>query len=669
MRRLALVAAACVLAGSAHAWSRRSAEHQLAPGLVRGKLEGPMATFTARFVIPVEKDLYGQHYSAIELPAKGVVTAATASINGATRPLALMDAEAAEKKFNALATDEDHPPVAGARASALLLSGSSGSVGISVANANGGVLTLELTVVSPTCFYRDMRYVNVPATWMAAAEVALRRPTDETDAAHEACAANGLTDVPHGESVWMAFPAPELSRRKSGERIGAFASRVALGDEHITRVEIDLSAQLGEVPRDLATVILVDGSRSMSVEDLETQRQLVMSYLRSAPDSRVQVLSYSRRVKPLLPSWTTASQAAARLDRELRAMAQRNGSQFDVGLAEAASWLDRISGTKRVVLITDEHMADRLESIPPATLKRILPAGTLVHVVALGGFTDQDPVRDEAAKLAPLAAATDGMSVRAGRLEDPKALDATLLVRPISFDFVKINAPGWTQIAPGTEVACGDDPEHRMPEGESCTWWGEGEVSAGPVIVEGLLWGKRTQRFVHPDPAHARDVARELSVLGTLDAPLLDKAHFAARAVNEKWSLYAQWGGKAGYEGGFGYGMSGGGSSGCPHCGSIGTIGRGSGTGGYWEPPDLAKQLRPLLAACRVEAVAVHITLEMTLTEIAELTVGLDHPDGTPPSTKRKRQQCVEDALWDSTPMLTHVEENHSYSVEIPATR
>lgn len=667
MRRLPLVAAALVFAGSAHAWSRRTAEQELAPALVKGKLEGPIATFTVKYVVPVDKAMYGQAYSSIVLPPKGMVTSATASINGVTHSLALIDTEDAEKKFNALVTDEEHPPV-GPKASAVLISGSQGNVVVSVAAANGGVLTLELTVASPTCFFRDMRYVSVPEAWVVSAEVALRKVVDQ-DGPTAACVANGTTDVPRGEGVWMAFPAPELTKRRSGERIGTFAGRVALGDEHITRVELDLSAQLSDVPRDLATVILVDGSRSMIADDLETQRQLVMSYLRAAPESRVQVLAYSRRVKPLLPSWTTASQAAPRVDRELRAMAPRNGSHFDVALAEAASWLDRIDGTKRVVLITDERMAGRLEGTPPATLKRVLPAGTLVHVVAVGGSPDQDPTRDEEARLAPLAAATDGMSVRAGKLENPKLHDSTLLVRPVSLDFVKIKAPGWTQITPtADEVACGDEESHEIPEGESCTWWGAGEPNAGPVIIEGLLWGKRVQRFVQPNFAHGRDVARELSVLGTLDEPLLEKAHLVARAVNEKWSMYAQWGGTAGYEGGFGYGLSGGGGGhGC--CGSIGTIGRGTGTGGYWEPPDLAKQLRPLLAACRVETVDVNATLEMTLTEIAELTVAMTHPDGTSSATKRARQQCVEDALWDSTPMLTHVTANHTYHVDMRAIR
>ena len=666
MRRLPLVAAALVFAGSAHAWSRRTAEHELSPALVKAKLEGPIATFTVKFVVPVDKATYGQQYSSIELPSLGMVTSASATLNGVTHPLPMLPADDAEKQFNALAADEEHPPV-GPKASAVLISGSAGSVGISVAAANGGVLTLELTVASPTCFYRDRRYVNVPATWLAAGEVALRK-LEHADV-DDACTVRSATDVPRGEGEWIGFPAPELTRRRSGERIGAFAGRVVLGEEHISRVELDLSSQISEVPRDLATVILVDGSRSMLADNLETQRQLVMSYLRAAPDSRVQVLAYSRTVKPLLPGWTTASQAAPRVDRELRALAQRNGSHFDVGLAEAASWLERISGTKRIVLITDERMAGRLEGTPPATLKRVLPEGTLVHVVAVGGANDQNPMRDEEARLAPLAAATDGMSVRAGKLENPKLHDSTLLVRPISLDFVKIKAPGWTQITPRSEdVACGDEASHEIPEGASCIWWGQGDPHAGPVIIEGLLWGKRIQRFVQPNLAHGRDVARELSVIGTLDEPLLEKAQLLARAVNEKWSLYAQWGGTAGYEGGFGYGLSGGGRGGAC-CGIGGTIGHGTGTGGYRDPPDLANQLRPLLAACAVETLDVHATLEMTLTEIAELSVTIDHPDGTSSTTKRKRQQCVEDALWDSTPMLTRVEEHQTYDVELRGSR
>ncbi len=652
--RYRLAATALLFAGTAHAWSHRSSEGSVTPSVVHGTLAGPVATFTARFVIPVETATYTETLAQIDLPDHALVTGATVLRNGAPISLDLLGAEDASNRFGALSADEAGP---GEKSSAVLISGEAGSVQVGIAAAHTGVWTIDLTVSAPTCFYRDMRYVSVPESWRKVADFSLRRPISESDGPPAACAPEGSSN-----EAWISFPAGELTRRRSGERIGTFAGRVSLGDEHFVRLELDLAGELSDTPRDLATVILVDGSRSMSTDEREAQQQLVASYLRKAPDSRVQVISYARFARPLLPGWTTATQAAARVDRELRGLAPRNGSNFDVALAEAATWLDRVGGTRRIVLVTDERMAERLAATSPVTLRRMLPAGTLVHVVAVTA-NEQQPVRDEDAKLAPLAAATDGMAVRSGVVKHPGLVDATLLVRPISLDRIVVKAPGWTKITPGAQVACGDESDLLLAEGNACTWWGEGDVSSGPIVVEGLLWGKRTQRLLRADPTRGRDVARELSAFGSLDERLQTKANAMARAVNADWSLYAQWGGTAKYTVGFGIGGSGiGGICGCD---SIGTIGHGHGTGGYFPPTDLAHQLWPLLAACHVEDATIQVHLEMTLTEIVDLTATIYAPNGTSAAALRKQQTCVEDALWDAAPMLSHVEESQSFDVSL----
>ncbi len=656
------VAAALLVTATAHAWTRTSTNVEIAPAVIHAKLEGSIATLTARFVIPVEKQMYGSSYAGIELPRMGLVTSAMITSRGITVPLSMLAADEADTKFAALADDSDQTMPTASMASAVLISGGAGGVRVSLASPHSGVVTIELTIAAPTCFYRDARYLQVPETWLKVAELSLRRPTPKTEELDAEC--GSLPPDGHdGDVAWIGFPAPELAKRRPGERIGAFAGRIALGEEHLARVEIDLAGVLSEVPRDLVTVILVDGSRSMSADDLEAQRQLVASYLRKAPDSRVQVVAYARRARALLPGWTTASQAAGRVDRELRSLAQRNGSNFDAGLAEAATWLDRIEGTKRVILITDERMAERLSETSPVNLRRLLPGQTLVHVVALGGIGQ--PARDEDALLAPLAASTDGIAVRVGAIKAPGLVDATLLVRPISLDHITIKAPGWTAIAPSQQPACGDELDKLLPEGSSCTWWGEGDVSAGPIVVEGLLWGKRTLRMLRPDASRARDLARELSAFGTLEEPMLERINTIARAVNSKWSLYAQWGGGGLYTAGFGFGLGGGSSDGCCCC--TRDIGRGTGTRAVWDPPDLAGQLRPLLAACHVETASIQATLEMTLVEIVNVTVSINRSHEVSPSIARQQQQCVEDALWDATPMLTHIVAHYSYSVAMPA--
>ena len=651
--RTPLVAAALLLARQADAKFVRTSDHEAAPVLVRGTLAGPIATFTVRFVITTDTDMYAQSYAGIALPPAGLVTGGTVARGGVTHRLDLLPANTAELSFSELSADEEE---SGERASAVLISGGAGEVQLGVAAPHSGVLTVDLIVASPTCFYKDARYVNVPESWLPAAASSLRHPMPKASELAEVCSAGLATST-----GWIGFPAPELIRRRPGDRIGAFAGKAELGEDHVVRVELDLAGVLSEVPRDLATVILVDGSRSMSRDEVEAQRQIVASYLRGAPGSRVQVISFARRARPLLPGWTQATQAAGRVDRELRALPQRNGSNFDAGLAEAAVWLQRIEGTRRIVLVTDERMADRLTETPAVTLRRLLPEGTLVHIVAVDAKAGQ-PARDEGAKLAPLAAATDGIAVRAGAVVEPAQLDATLLVGPISLDHVAIKAPGWTKLTPSAQLACGEEFGLTLPEGHGCTWWGDGDATSGPVVVEGLLWGKRMQRVLSPDLGHARDVARELSTFESLDETLRSRAEAFARAVNNTWSLFVRWGGTHRYSSGYGFGASGGSSC----CGDgIGSIGHGTGTGTGIGPVDLEQQVRPLLAACHVDSDTIAITFEMTLVEIAELTVEISPPDKTPAAVVRRQQTCVEDALWEATLMLPEILDHVSYQVEL----
>jgi hypothetical protein len=666
--RIRLVAAALLVTSSAAAWSRRTTETDMEPTVVHGKLEGPIAVFTVRYVVPVESSTYTGAFIGIDMPALGLVTAATATSNGVAHPLGLMPVDDAATKFAELASLDEGVVNGRDKTNAVTITASTGRAEIGVAVAQAGVVTIDVTIAAPTCFYRDVRYVNVPVRWRDIADVALRKIKVDAKAVSAACDPM-LDDGFETDTAWIGFAAPDLTRKPSGERVGAFAGRLALGEDHIVRVELALSSELGDVPRDLATVLLVDGSRSMSFDETEAQRQLVASYLQAAPQSRVQVLAYARHTTPLLPGWTTAAQAAARVDRGLRAIAPRNGSNFDVALAEAATWLERVQGTRRIVLITDERMAHRLEAVPPATLRRLLPAGTLVQVITVDE-AEKQPRRDEDGRLAALAAATDGMAVRAGPIDEPGHLDATLLVRPISLDRVTIKAPGWTELDVSPDrTHCGNEPDELLREGQSCSWWGEGDASSGPVVVEGLVWGKRVQRLLRPDANRARDVARELSARDVLDEKLKNRVDGIARAVNSQWSLYTEWGGRAKYDGGFGFGMSGGGSS-CGGCRArIGTLGRGRAIGVGRVPPDLVSQLQPLLAACNVADMQISATLEMTFLEIVDVTVQFGDWGEVPAAVQRKKQTCVEEALWGATPMLRRIEAHATYPVTFDAKR
>ena len=95
------------VSSTAGAWSRRTTETDIAPAVVHGKLEGPIAVFTVRYVIPVGSAMYTAALSGIDLPALGLVTSATVSSNGIAHPLGILPVEEAANKFGALADVED----------------------------------------------------------------------------------------------------------------------------------------------------------------------------------------------------------------------------------------------------------------------------------------------------------------------------------------------------------------------------------------------------------------------------------------------------------------------------------------------------------------------------------------------------------------------------------
>jgi len=610
---------------------------------VRGELAGAIATFRVSYAYEIEEPGYGATIDTLDLPATALVVAATVRRDGVTRRLDLVRADQASKQWDALATDEETDQAPGARRAAVLITGRSGSVTVSIASPRRGRVELELELATQTCFFRDARYVVLPEAWGPLARSTLRTIVKPSDELAEAC---GLM----GEGTWVAFAAPEVARRRSGDRLGAFAGRLVTGEDHLVRVEVDLAATLADVPRDLATVLVVDGSRSMTDAQREAQRELVVSYLRGAKETRVQVIAYARTARPLLPSWSVASRAVARVERELRALAPRNGSNLDIGLAEAGAWLAQIEGTHRVVLVTDELMSSRVQGIPPATLKRALPAGTLVHVVSAVGSGD-GVARDDSIELGALADATDGMAVRVHKGLAP--IDATMLVRPIAIDQLEITAPGWTQFEPSPGIAtCGAVAEPELAAGRSCAWWGHGDVTSGPIAIAGLMWGTRVTRVLRPDPAHGLEIARELSLSSSLETELLERVERMARGVNSQWSLYSEWGGTGRYHEGFGFGMSGsccgGGSFTSQTSTGIGTMGRGS----RYDPDDLTAQLAPAVAACQLGDERARVQIEMTLLEIVDVTVEIDARSRTNPNELRKLRACVEDVIWDASPML-----------------
>ena len=354
------------------------AEDDPAPVLlsVTSALRGQTVTSTARFLLRFEGPSHQSGTMMIELPETAIATRATAHAGAAAHRLDLVKADQAVAAFGALA---ERAPGTGRRWG-MLIEGRAGSLDISVAAPRDGAITLDVELAMTSCFYRDMRYVRLPTHWRKLVDRALVVRANQVSEIAGGCLADGSNEP---TDLWIGFPARELARRPPGaERVGASAARVALGTTHVTRLELAIANRLGDVPRDLATAIVVDSSRSLTAKQLTAQRDIVDAYVGAAAGSQVQVIAYTRTARALLPSWTPARLASARVDRELAALAARNGSNLDAGVIEAGRWLSRITGTRRVLLVTDERLPRRLDA-KLAELAHHLPAGTLVHVLGI----------------------------------------------------------------------------------------------------------------------------------------------------------------------------------------------------------------------------------------------------------------------------------------------
>jgi von Willebrand factor type A domain len=612
-----------LLATRAEAWNVDERDSFVHPSRVTARLDRTTAIFEAHYAFDVKGPTVAGAAAEFTEPPLGLAVAATVGFDGNHRAelVPAHDASEAVDALIALAGGPDRRGMVMLRATERVLSAD-------IAAPHAGRMELAVTYEVPTCLVDDVRYAAVPRKWPG-----LRAPAVDPDEIERRCGFDG--DVVDHD--WVGFPARELAEHKPGaSRIGVLADAVDTGGEQIARVEVDLASELDVTPPDLTTAIVIDASRSMSPQQLAAQLELVESYLRQAPTSRVQIIAYARTPRPLLPGWMTASHALPRVDRELRALVPRNGSNLDAALASAASWLAHIPGTHRILLMSDELVGERVANVK---LDRLVAPGTLVHTIIVDE-RGTGLARDDTTRFAPLALATFGMPVRIGTGDEP--IDAVSLLRPRSFDKLQLEAPGWTHHDFTDRSICQDS----LAAGSACAWWVQAGAAAGPLVVEGWLWGKRIRRVMRADQTHARTVARELALRGGLDPEVEKRVDRAARAVNDEWSLVATWGGLQGYADtdnlGRGYGT---GRCCSPDRGHLGSVG---GRGHVVPNIDLRPQLLPAVEACHASHHRVEIELELTLAEIVDVgVVVVPGLGGESPAALRTMHDCIVERVWD----------------------
>jgi len=603
-----------------------------APHWLAGRLDGITAKLVVRYHLAAVGPSGFNHFT-LDVPDNGVATGAIVFVEGSAHRLALSSADEGSAALDAALAKPAGPH----RHWDVMVSSQFGtSVKVDVAAPHAAVLTIDLEVEAPTCFSHGIRYASVDPSWRASTDRALRT----TNIVPDGCAAR--PDDEGNKTIsktWLAFASHDGLWRPAGEqRIAIRGERVDVEHGHFARVELDLASELTEVPPDLHTVFVIDGSRSVRESEREAQLATIRSYAQQAPGTQIQIVAFARKARALLPNWTRAD--AVKL-AAVAALPPANGSNVDTGLVEAAGWLARTTGTRRVVLFGDERLGKRVEALSADALRGILPPHTLVHVVAL------DPVKPQAAAppesiqradgiaFAQLAKETEGLAARVVPIDDK--VDATKLVKPIAFEQVALQAAGWSVMTiEGNEQGCTGD----LVRGTACAWFGyadPGKPVTPTIAIDGLLWNHHVHRTITPDAGQRELLARMLT--GFM-ANLGDAEHdlqLVARAVNPAWVLFGEWGAEDGY-GDEGYTDLTSSGCGCDEGGNLSGFGFGNAPTVHATGPSIALQLERATAACHVDA-HVDVSLELTESEIVDVAVTAPRAD---------LRDCVTEAVWNT---------------------
>lgn len=613
-----------------------------APYWLHGKLDGITARLGLRYRLEVVGPNRANQFE-ISLPPGGVATAAMLTVDGVKHRLTLDRSQHATESFSALT---EAPAGPHRHWVAQIASATMADLSVTIASPRTTTLTLDLEVDVPTCFKNDRRLFSVQAGWRGSIDRSLKIAVVGTPdhPVTSPCLQNPPTTFDDDDDrtmIWIELPTSEVSSQPFGERrIATLANRIDVDHGHFARVEVDLASQISQIPPDLMTVFVIDASRSMTDSELEAQAKIIASYTRLAPQSQIQIVAYSRRARTLLPGWMVASYAQPRLERELATLATNNGSNVDAGLVEANTWLEHATGTRRVIVFTDERLADRVTGIQPKALRDALPANTLIHVIALdhGTTSRKSLARDDDIALGHVAIESEGLAMRAMG-NDNGQFDALELLRPLALERVTLHDEGWTEMSvEHTASTCSIDGASDLVEGNTCVFWGDAKTGATTLKLEGLLWNHKFSRVIEP-AGEPRMLARILTGFAAALGDAETEIELAARAVNAQWSMIATWGGADGYADQAVIGTYGGWGCGCGGGANIDMIG-GIGTMAMRKVGSISDQITRATDACHVKA-RVTISLELTLAEIVDVSVETED---------LADRACVTEAVW-ATPL------------------
>jgi hypothetical protein len=591
------------------------------------------------------KAIAGIRHRRFPLAKNMVVTAARFQAGGDTYELALTDLERADKQRLA----SQNSPVGRSRAGAIELTTEWDNLDVDFLLPATGDVELVVELDAATCFLADIRYLHFPTSWPVRASWI--SPDYEPP---EPCRDVGPQSL-ENRPIWIGVPTHEASALPV-ERIVPRAAAMVAGGRQLARVELVRGSDLMPIPTDLHTVIVVDRSRSLSDWARAGEAVVLAAYARAVPHSQLAVVAFARTPSIVAP-WGEAGDVAPAAIAALERMPLANGSNLLRGIAVADALLAHASGTRRVIVLSDDLFATSLTADRLAAAARRVRAGTIIHTVDVWSPGDA-LVHDDHRDAAPLAAEGESFVLEGGS----NVLDARPLLRPERLDDVELalgNPAGWTRLS-------GPATGHlSLSSGGATTWWFSGSSRAPAVVtLSGHLW-RRPWHAVVPAIRADRDIARAViteiddearaALVKLDDGAVFDAAAPLAEVVDDHHALYAGWGGDGGYvdegEMAEGYGVCG--------CSTGGDL---AGAVGWPDPPGhpiidgpavLEAQLRTEIGWCALNGASGTLRVEMTgQDEIVDVAVQLS---GGNPAVAH----CIEEAVW-ATPVHMRGAARHS---------
>ncbi|MFN0253659.1 MAG: proprotein convertase P-domain-containing protein [Kofleriaceae bacterium] len=407
---------------------------------------------------------------------------------------------------------------------------------------------------------------------------------------------------------------------------------VASSKRAFSRLEIDVAPQLVPLPKKAQVVFVVDASHSASEDGLRAQLDVIAAYMAHVPDADVEIVAYRRHASRVFGRFVAARdfRDAFAVAKARGAFAPGNGSALEEGARAAAAALVDRRGPRRMVIMTDEMTRTALTPVIAQAALAKLPADAIVHVVVPKPDGSDRPAlhRRDDAPFAPLATRHHGIYVDveglpAATLKSliPVALE---LVRPTRIENVAV--PGFVLDTNTLHEGDGLRLMHDVPD------------APRTLTITGYLWSDPIKKTLTANPTFSIQTAGFVFG-GDMHHSLTEAEQYTlamyGKAVSPVTS-YVAWepGARPSVIGlGEGWGTIG--------SGRYGTLGHGSGGGGYGRiTPDFTRLIDVQSCVKAVQpkgAWSVTLDIETTVHEIVDVVTA---------TTKDAMATCLVENTW-----------------------